>query len=65
MDDTISKNLNKYWSEEDIVEILGVISLFGYLNRWNDSMGTTMEAGAVDAGQRLLTSSSWSVGKHV
>ena len=25
--------------EGEIVEMLGVISLFGYLNRWNDSMG--------------------------
>ena len=23
------------------------ISLFGYLNRWNDSMGTSIEEGAV------------------
>lgn len=65
VDDVISENINRYWSEADIVEILGVISLFGYLNRWNDSMGTTMETGAVDAGERLLKSSTWSVGKHV
>jgi len=28
---------------------LGVISLFGYLNRWNDSMGTSIEEGAVES----------------
>jgi len=42
----IKKELYKYWDEGEIVEMLGVISLFGYLNRWNDSMGTTMEEGA-------------------
>ena len=65
VDDSISKELHKYWDEGEIVEILGVISLFGYLNRWNDSMGTTMEAGAVDAGERLLTTSTWTRGKHI
>lgn len=65
VDDSISKELHKYWDEGEIVEILGVISLFGYLNRWNDSMGTTMETGAVDAGERLLTASTWTRGKHI
>lgn len=65
VDDNISAELHKYWNDDDIVEILGVISLFGFLNRWNDSMGTTMETGAVDAGERLLTSSTWTRGKHI
>ncbi|NQZ87509.1 MAG: carboxymuconolactone decarboxylase family protein [Colwellia sp.] len=65
VDDSISEELHKYWDDGEIVEILGVISLFGYLNRWNDSMGTTMETGAVDAGERLLTTSTWTRGKHI
>ena len=66
VDDAISANLHEYWDEGEIVEILGVISLFGYLNRWNDSMGTTMEPGAVDAGERLLEeNSTWTRGKHI
>jgi len=65
VNDEISTELHKYWNEGEIVEILGVVALFGYLNRWNDSMGTTMESGAVDAGERLLSESSWTRGKHV
>ena len=65
VDDNISTELHKYWDDGEIVEILGVISLFGYLNRWNDSMGTTMETGAVDAGERLLSNSAWTRGKHI
>lgn len=64
VDDTIQTELKAHWSEDDIVEILGVVSLFGYLNRWNDSMGTTMETGAVEAGQTYLSNTHWSVGKH-
>ncbi len=65
VDDATSAELHKYWDEGEIIEILGVVSLFGYLNRWNDSMGTTMETGAVDAGKRLLSESPWTRGKHV
>ena len=38
----------------EIVEMLGVISLFGYLNRWNDSMGTTLEEDAIKSGNNIF-----------
>jgi uncharacterized peroxidase-related enzyme len=62
---SIMDNLRQYWNEGEIVEILGVISLFGYLNRWNDSMGTTLEVGAVNAGEKHLSGHGWSTGKHI
>jgi uncharacterized peroxidase-related enzyme len=62
----IANALHSHWSEDDIVEITGVVALFGYLNRWNDTMATTMEEGAVEAGERYLAGSTgWSRGKHV
>jgi uncharacterized peroxidase-related enzyme len=64
VDDTIADNLRKYWNDGDIVEILGVISLFGYLNRWNDSMGTPIEEGASIPTKRLLKDEKWNKGKH-
>ncbi|MEH6442981.1 MAG: carboxymuconolactone decarboxylase family protein [Oceanospirillaceae bacterium] len=65
VDEEITRQINTYWDEGEVVEILGVIALFGYLNRWNDSMGTTMESGAVNAGERLLSETPWSRGKHI
>ena len=65
VDDNISKALHQYWDEGEIVEILAVISLFGYLNRWNDSMATTMELGAIEAGNKHLNKAGWKRGKHV
>ena len=62
--DKIADNLRKYWDEGEIVEMLGVIALFGYLNRWNDSMGTEMEPGAIESGEQFLSKKDWSVGKH-
>jgi len=64
VDDSVAENLRKHWDEGEIVELLGVISLFGYLNRWNDSMGTEMEAGAIESGEKFLTKRGWTVGKH-
>ena len=64
VDDAIAERMRKYWTEGEIVEILGVVALFGYLNRWNDSMGTEMEGPAVESGEQLLSSDGWTVGKH-
>ena len=60
----IKEELYKYWNEGDIVEMLGVISLFGYLNRWNDSMGTTLEEDAIQSGEKYLSKEGWNRGKH-
>ncbi len=64
VDDAIGAALRSHWTDEEIVEILGVIALFGFLNRWNDSMATTIEAGAVASGQRHLGGRGWHAGKH-
>jgi len=36
--------LKKHFDEGQIVEIVASIALFGYLNRWNDTMATQLEA---------------------
>lgn len=64
IDPVTEKNLKLYWSEDDIVEIMGVIALFGYLNRWNDVMGTTIETDAISSAQELLEGIHWEIGKH-
>lgn len=65
VDAAISRNLHQHWDEGEIVEILGVIALFGYLNRWNDSMGTSLEGPARESGVEYLGSHGWTGGKHV
>jgi uncharacterized peroxidase-related enzyme len=64
VNDEISENMRKHWDDGEIVEILGVIALFGYLNRWNDSMGTQIEDGAIESGKELLGDKGWETGKH-
>ncbi|HJT61926.1 MAG TPA: carboxymuconolactone decarboxylase family protein [Burkholderiales bacterium] len=56
--------LRRHWSEEEIVEILGVVAMFGFLNRWNDSMATPLEPAAAAAGEQFLGAHGWNAGKH-
>ena len=65
VDGALEERLHTHWSEGEIVEILGVISLFGYLNRWNDSMGTSIENGGVESGKLYLGKHGWTKGKHL
>ena len=65
VDEVISQNLSQHWDDGEVVEMLGVIALFGYLNRWNDSMGTSLESPAQESGQQYLGKKGWTGGKHV
>ena len=65
VDEKVSDNLRQHWDEGEIVEMLGVIALFGYLNRWNDSMGTSLEGPAAESGHNYLGKNGWTGGKHL
>jgi len=62
--DEMFAELRKYWSEEQIVEIIGVIALFGFLNRWNDTLATPLEQEPIAVGEKYLASHGWTPGKH-
>ena len=60
----LEQSLQDSWDEADILEIMSVISLFGFLNRWNDVMGTSLEQDAKHSAESLLNS-QWEIGKHL
>jgi len=62
--ESLQNRLHEYWDDGEIVEILGVIALFGFLNRWNDSMATTLEPGAAESAKQWLSGNGWDRGKH-
>ena len=37
------EKLKEFYSKEQIIEVVAVISFFGFLNRWNDTFGTEIE----------------------
>jgi uncharacterized peroxidase-related enzyme len=65
VDDELFAKMRQHWSEDEIVEITGVISLFGFMNRWNDTMATPLEQEPQKVGEQYLESHGWSTGKHV
>ena len=56
--------LRKHYSNEQIIEILAVNCLAGWLNKWNDTVATTLEAAPRDFAEAALDSLQWQVGKH-
>jgi uncharacterized peroxidase-related enzyme len=64
VNEALKTRLYLYWNEGEIVEMLGVISLFGYLNRWNDSMATRIETDAISSGNDWLQPINWEAKRH-
>lgn len=62
--DALFKQMKRHWSEGQIVEITAVISLFGFMNRWNDTMATPLEEEPIEVGEKFLAPHGWEVGKH-
>jgi hypothetical protein len=45
-------------------DIVAVMSMFGFLNCWNDTLTTPLENEPLEVAQQLLTERGWEVGKH-
>jgi uncharacterized peroxidase-related enzyme len=56
--------LQQHWSDGAIVEMLGVVAMFAFLNRWNDTMATPLEAVPETVALQALGRQGWSPGKH-
>lgn len=64
VDEDLMARLKRHWSDEQIVELLAAVCLYGFLNRWNDSLATELEDSPRRLGQRLLEPQGWTAGKH-
>lgn len=65
VDQELVTRMKQHWSEDQIVQILGAVCLYGFLNRWNDSMATELEDEPRRMGERVLRRGGWTGGKHV
>jgi len=63
-DEAAFAEVRKYFNEAEIVEIVASIALFGYLNRWNDTMATDLEDHAIKVAEETIGSRGWTAGKH-
>lgn len=64
VDDALFAQMKAHWSDDEIVEITAVVSLFGFMNRWNDTMATPLEPEPIAVGHTYLATRGWTPGKH-
>ena len=62
--DELFAKMKQHWTENQIVEIVATIALFGFLNRWNDTLATPLEEEPIEVGRKILAPHGWSVGPH-
>jgi len=58
-------HLRGHYNDRQIVQLVSVIALFGFLNRWNDTMATALESVPETFAATTLAPVDWTVGKHV
>jgi uncharacterized peroxidase-related enzyme len=63
--DEMFAKLREHWSDGQIVEIVAMIALFGFLNRWNDTLATPIEDEALAVGEKYLAPHGWEAGRHL
>ena len=56
--------LARHYDRQEMIEILTVIAWFGFLNRWNDTLATTLEDTPRTVAERTIAASGWEPGKH-
>jgi uncharacterized peroxidase-related enzyme len=54
----------RYFDDDEIVEIVAMVALFGFLNRWNDTMATDLEPRPLSVASELIVEAGWEPGKH-
>jgi uncharacterized peroxidase-related enzyme len=56
--------LRRHFDDGQIVEIVTVIALFGFLNRWNDTVATDLEPRPFAVALEVIGAAGWEPGKH-
>lgn len=56
--------LRAWFTDDQIVEMVAAVSLFGFWNRWNDTMATDLEQPIAKVADALLAGRGWTAGKH-
>lgn len=58
------ERLAEHYDRRQITQIVAIIALFGFLNRWNDTMATSLESSPQAFADQALAALGWTPGKH-
>jgi len=64
VDDKMFADLARHFTEDQILELVGVLSVFGYLNRWNSTLQTELDAVPLAFATDHLVAQGWEPGEH-
>lgn len=64
VEDADMAELKRHYEETEIVELLAVVALYGFFNRWNDSLATPLEATPRGFAETHLSAHGWEIGNH-
>jgi len=56
--------LRRHFDDGEIVELMTMIALFGFLNRWNDTLATDLEPTPLALASTVIGPAGWEPGKH-
>jgi len=54
----------RHYTDDQVTAIGAVCALFGFLNRWNDTMATALDDEPVGVAERVLAPQGWNPGVH-
>jgi len=54
----------EHYTDDQIAAIVAAVSVFGYLNRWNDTVATDLEDVPGDFAERVMAPGGWEAGRH-
>ena len=58
------EDLRRYFTEEQIVEMVAALAYGAFLNKINDTLATVLEDPPRETAERILGQRGWAVGKH-
>ena len=62
--DELFDRMKQHWSDGQIVEIASLVSYFGFMNRFNDTMATPLEDEPMEVAEKHIAAHGWTAGKH-
>ncbi|WP_394196976.1 carboxymuconolactone decarboxylase family protein [Litoreibacter albidus] len=62
--DDMMAEMREHFTDDEIVELLACVSVMGFMNRWNDTLATTLEEGPRAAAEKTIGTKGWDVGQH-
>ncbi|MQB01381.1 MAG: carboxymuconolactone decarboxylase family protein [Actinobacteria bacterium] len=58
------EDLRKHFDDGQIIEIIGVICVYAFINTFNDTLATPLEQKPLDFASDHLVASGWELGRH-